>query len=221
MMSVRTGSRLFINQVGRKCMQQLQQQNQKLLLANATAASRKAFSSVAWLESDDDDLILQEIEEANDRYAGRLEIRDTGDGRGWGLYTLDMFNKGELVLRSNAVEHTKIQDKHSIQTDWDMHVQMDFPARLINHCCGSANVGVQPNEIGAYDFYAMRVIEPEQELHFDYETTEFKIEGFPCSCGTPHCRGELHGFHRHGEHVLSCYEKDFVAPYLLNINQGE
>ena len=222
----------------------LARRNKKQLLASLVASGKSAspsvpsfaaatnavvapspFSSAAapeWLHTDSDDggLILQEIEEANDRYAGRLQVREAGT-KGWGLFALERFEKGEFVLRGNALLVNDVQDKHSIQTGWDLHAQMDFPARLINHVCGDANVGVRLNETGAYDFYAMEVIHPETELLFDYETTEYHIEDFPCHCGSQHCRGSLQGFKSHGPDVLRHYETDFISPYLLEHHQQQ
>lgn len=62
--------------------------NNSVIIASITAASKKAFSSAVpeWLHTDHDD--LRQIGEANDRYAGRLEVRDAGE-RGRGLYATD------------------------------------------------------------------------------------------------------------------------------------
>jgi hypothetical protein len=104
---------------------------------------------------------------------------------------------------------------HSVQLDWNWHVEMDLPARFINHICNDANVGVRPNNVGAYDFFALRKIDKNQELLWDYETTEYEMKGFLCSCGSSKCRGELQGFQAHKEQVMEAYGEDFIAPYLL------
>jgi hypothetical protein len=160
-------------------------------------------------------LLMLQIKEANDRYEGKVGIQPTVDQRGWGLCALTTFQEGDLVMRGTAVEQSTVQTKHSVQLDWNLHAEMDLPARFINHVCNEANVGVRPNEFGAYDFYALRRIDKDQELLWDYETTEYQIEGFSCSCGSSMCRRELKGFQVHKEQVIKAYGEDYIAPYLL------
>jgi hypothetical protein len=155
------------------------------------------------------------IEKANARYCERVGIQMTTDQRGWGLCALTTFQKGDFVMRGTAIDQSAVQTKHSVQSDWDSHVEMDLPARFINHICNDANVGVKPNEVGAYDFYALREIAKDEELLWDYEATEYQIEEFSCSCGSSTCRGELKGFKVHGQQLIEAYGKDFIAPYLL------
>jgi hypothetical protein len=183
---------------------------------NATfSASEAPVKNISTFSSEEDQEIL-EIKEATARYDGRVAIQKTADQRGWGLFALTTFHRGDLVMRGTAVEKSSVQTKHSVQLDWDWHVEMDLPSRFINHICNDANVGVRPNEFGAYNFYALHQIDKDQELLWDYETTEYQIEGFPCSCGSSTCRGELKGFKVHKEQVIETYGEDFIAPYLLD-----
>jgi hypothetical protein len=175
----------------------------------------EAVSILSSEQEKETQLLMDEIEEANARYDGKAVIRLTADQRGWGLFALTTFQKGDFVMRGTAVKQSSIQTKHSLQLDWNWHVEMDLPSRFINHICHDANVGVRPNEVGAYDFYALGQIDKDQELLWDYETTEYQIEGFPCSCGSSKCRGELKGFKAHKEQVMEAYGEDFIAPYLL------
>jgi hypothetical protein len=158
--------------------------------------------------------LRNEIQEANVRYAGKVDIRETGQ-YGWGLFALSDFQAGDLVMRGRALEMGPAKDAHTIQTDWNTHAVMDLPARFVNHVCNEANVGIQKNDVGAYDFHALKGIGTSEELLWDYETSEFEIEGFVCSCGKPSCRGELRGFRHHSNEIISSYGEDFVAPYLL------
>eukprot|EP00591_Stephanopyxis_turris_P005086 CAMPEP_0195515894 /NCGR_PEP_ID=MMETSP0794_2-20130614/6799_1 /TAXON_ID=515487 /ORGANISM="Stephanopyxis turris, Strain CCMP 815" /LENGTH=93 /DNA_ID=CAMNT_0040644387 /DNA_START=302 /DNA_END=580 /DNA_ORIENTATION=- len=92
-----------------------------------------------------------------------------------------------------------------MQKDWDAHVRIDLPARFINHSC-NANIGIQDNEFGAYDFLALRTIPEGEELAFNYETSEYEISAFEkCMCSAKNCRGSVSGFKKHGEHL----EKEF------------
>jgi len=165
-----------------------------------------------------DSVLLEEISEANSRYAGKISIRQTNQ-YGWGLYALQEFDKGDLVMQSRSLKESSEPDAHSIQVDWNRHVTMDLPARFINHICNRANVGIRPNDLGAYDFFALRQIHIDEELSWDYETAEYEISaGFVCSCGDLNCRRELKGFKEHGDEMIRTYGKEYIAPYLLESN---
>ena len=138
------------------------------------------------------------------------------DSKGWGLYAKKHIPKGKLVFSARALEYLDDDQRnsHSIQTDWNKHVIMDLPAVLVNHSC-DANVGIQANTSGAYDFVAIRDIAQDNEVLWDYETSEYSIESqFQCSCGAENCRGLLKGFHANGKLVEKLYGKEFIAPYL-------
>jgi hypothetical protein len=109
---------------------------------------------------------------------------------------------------------------------------MDLPARLINHVCNVANVGIRATRqhsqshpaaaatattttTPSYDFYAVRDIQAGEELLWDYECSEYEISNFRCQCGMPGCRGELRGYKFHGPEVLKAYGERYVAAYLL------
>jgi len=143
----------------------------------------------------------------------KVDIKQTSD-RGYGLFARRALAPGELAFRGRALKTSSQRDSHSVQIDWDMHVTMDRPAILVNHAC-QANVGIQENELGAYDFFVLRDIPEGSELLWDYEAGEAEIANFTCSCGAPQCRVTLKGFKYHGDQVLQLYGKDFIAPYLL------
>lgn len=159
------------------------------------------------------DLITDEsdVSKVNQEYLGRLEIKDTKYGRG--LFALRDYTYGEHVMTGRALDVTSNRCSHSVQTDWDKHALMNFPAVMINHSC-DANVGIQDNSEGAYDYIALNIIASGEELLWDYETSEFEIENFTCFCGTPICRRKLRGFRYHGEAVRKNYGEDFIAGYL-------
>jgi hypothetical protein len=180
-----------------------------------SSSSSRASNTVSSDEEKQTQLLLQEIKDANDKYDGRVAIQSV-DERGWGLCALTTFQQGDLVMRGTALEQSAVRTKHSVQLDWNLHAEMDLPARFVNHVCNQANVGVRPNAFGAYDFYALRQIDKDQELLWDYETTEHQVlEGFSCSCGSSTCRGELKGFQAHKEQVIESYGEGYIAPYLL------
>lgn len=158
-------------------------------------------------------LLEDEIDEANERYQGHLEIRET-ENHGYGLFALKDFVPKELVMVGRAIREEPTQTPHSVQTGWHTHVRMDLPARFINHVCGTANVGIVDNNLGAFDFYALCNIAEGDEVRFDYECTEYEIQAFRCTCGSPLCRRILRGFRKNGSRVRAVYGDTYIASYL-------
>jgi hypothetical protein len=180
----------------------------------AAQALRPSFSSSAVRPLSAKPSFREAVSEANADQDSKVVIQETPDGRGYGLFARATIVLGDLVFRGTALETTRQRTSHSIQLDWEKHVTMDAPAILVNHSC-AANLGIRENDLGAYDFYALRDIPSSSELLWDYETAESEMSGFDCECGDPECRGQLKGFQSHGDQVLATYSKGFVAPYLL------
>ena len=157
----------------------------------------------------------QDIDQANQSHQGQVTIRKTHQ-KGWGVFSLRLFQPGERVVRASALMVLPQPDSHTIQTHWDRHVIMDLPATLFNHVCNKANIVARPNSMGAFDFHAIRLIQPNDELLFDYESTEYLLDhAFDCHCGDRHCRRRIRGFKFHKEQVIRAYGADNIAPYLL------
>jgi SET domain-containing protein len=66
--------------------------------------------------------------------------------------------------------------------------QSDDPMRFTNHCCSpNARLSIQGGRI---EFYALRAIEPGEEITVNYGETHH--EGtLACRCGAPNCIGWL------------------------------
>lgn len=160
------------------------------------------------------DLIVtnDDVIRSNKEYKGILQIKENKFGRG--LFADRNFVEGDKIMSSIAKSISIERDSHSVQTGLQKHVTMNIPAILINHSC-SANVGIHDNDEGAFDFYALCVIKKGEELLWDYETAEYEIESFSCSCGAIGCRRELKGFSKHGEIVKKLYGDKYIARYLL------
>ena len=125
-------------------------------------------------------------------------------------------------MTSQPIERYQVSSTHTIQISWRTHVKMDLPARFVNHTCDHANVGITPNQKGAYDFYALRLVNSGDEILWDYETSEYEISTpFVCSCGSPECRKTLRGFRAHGKIVEKSYGKQWIAPYLYTSKKPE
>ena len=153
-----------------------------------------------------------DIEECNSRYRGILQITDTG-GKGRGLFASKQFAPDDLIMSAKAVAVSDVRCSHSVQTGWDKHVVMDLPAILINHSC-DANVGIRDNDMGAYDFFAIKNVSEGEELVWDYNASEWEISTpFQCACGSARCRGLLRGFKHDAGHIRRAYGP-FYASYL-------
>mmetsp|Transcript_17399 Transcript_17399/g.22619 ORF Transcript_17399/g.22619 Transcript_17399/m.22619 type:complete len:198 (+) Transcript_17399:112-705(+) len=153
-----------------------------------------------------------EIKEANARCKREIEVK-SADDKGFGVYASRNFSKGEIVIAARALETQSEPNSHSIQTGWKRHVMMDLPARFLNHMC-DPNTAVRPNDHGAYNFVALKPIQANEEVGFDYETSEYDFE-LACGCGAPECRKHLKGFRYHGKDVLEAHGEECVASYLL------
>jgi hypothetical protein len=181
------------------------------------------------LQRDDDDLsddektlhVPKEVTDANVRCQGSLEIRKENDQ--WGVYAIRAFEKGEVVISSDLKDdNTKPTDKpcaHSIQIGWNKHILMNLPARYLNHSCDPNIAVVGLNEKGSYDFEALSDIGSDEELTFDYETTEYEIGAFSkCCCGSPNCRGHIRGYKHTGNEIREKYNEENISSYLLGGN---
>lgn len=106
--------------------------------------------------------------------------------------------KGAVVLNLDGVLKNK-QDRFSIELTPTKHLhpkEDTLESRLatkwayLNHSC-------DPNtriNVSSLQLLAIKNIEANEELLFDYETTEsLMAEPFQCSCGSENCRGEIKG----------------------------
>lgn len=138
-------------------------------------------------------------------------IKQTNKGRS--VFASRSFRKGETVVVGNRVKILPERTIHSVQMDFDLHIELDEPARLINHSC-SPNTGVRNNQFGAYDFVALVDIPAGTEITWDYETTEYISIAIPnCCCGSPECRLKTLGFQFLPIEVKKKYG-EFIADYL-------
>jgi len=158
------------------------------------------------------ELFVGEVERANEFGEGRWEIRRQGSE--WTLLALKSYAPGDLVLTSKNISDGPNRTSHTIQTGDEKHVIMNLPCRFLNHCC-EPSLGAWDNDCEAFDFIALRHIQKGDELTFDYDTTEFKVENFPekCLCGVQSCRRTITGYLGSEEIVREKYGK-YIARYL-------
>lgn len=122
------------------------------------------------------------------------------DKGGHGLIARDDIPAGErlLVWGGAIVDQDQLRElpdllqRRSVQVDEGLYLVTpvdDEPADFINHSC-DPNAGLQ----GQLTVVAMRDIERGEEVCFDYAMTDASpYDQFPCSCDTPHCRGQVTG----------------------------
>ena len=184
---------------------------------SSSSAANSTSSDGETLSTGDGEFTTAEIDECNGRYRGILQICDT-EGKGRGLLASRQFGRNDLIMSAKAIGVSDVRCSHSVQTGWDEHVVMDLPAILINHSC-DANVGIQDNELGAYDFFAIKNIIKGEELVWDYNASEWEISTpFQCACGSARCQRLLRGFKHDGDHIRQAYGP-FYASYLKRTGQ--
>ncbi|MBP0020647.1 MAG: SET domain-containing protein [Cyanobacteria bacterium SBLK] len=143
-------------------------------------------------------------------------VKDTHKGRG--VFATRNFQKGEVIVVGKPVKVAPERTRHSVQMKMNLHVEIDAPAKLINHSC-NPNTGIKNNSFGAYDFIALVDIAEGEELSWDYETTEYISISVPqCSCNAPNCRGGLRGFSFRPIEIKNKYG-EFIADYLKTLEE--
>lgn len=89
---------------------------------------------------------------------------------------------GRRVARGGSISICEIDDRWSIDAE-----RSGKPTAFINHSC-------RPNSYsrvahGRIFFYALRAIDPGEEITLDY--TPAQQPGLRCACGSPRCRGVM------------------------------
>jgi SET domain-containing protein len=146
----------------------------------------------------------------------KLEISRSSGHRG--VRARSPILAGEQVLLLIG-QRQATRARHSLQIDTVTHLHphaadADDPQSawcLINHSC-SPNCSV---DLATMAIVALRAIEPDEELTFDYCTTESDLaEPFVCQCGAVNCYGEVRGF----QHLPQARQRALAphaAPHLV------
>jgi len=146
-----------------------------------------------------------------------FELRNT-PGKGEGIFATRIFKADEMVMRGEIEKELAENDSHASQVSKDRFIRHAGLISKVNHSC-SPNCGIHLNETGAHDFVAMKTIEPNEEIAFDYAMRNYTIDHFAakCGCGAKKCRGNITGWKDLPANIKKEYE-GFVAPYLLEID---
>jgi len=112
---------------------------------------------------------------------------------------------------------TEVPTRYSVQVGRTLHIDIpesygleeildQFYWRFMNHSC-------EPNAlIRGKECFALRHIEPSEEITFNYNTTEYELaEPFDCRCGNDCCGGKIRGFR-----FLPYSEQERLRPWLAD-----
>lgn len=146
------------------------------------------------------------------RSLGNCLIKTVPD-KGKGVFAKNNFKTEEVVVRGRIIRRVPKRTNYSFQVGIKKHIDLDIPARLINHSC-DPNLGIKNNVFGGYDFVAMRSIKKGEELCWDYCMSEYhSIAVKRCLCGSKNCRRRIRGFKYLPEKIKAKY-KGFTGGYL-------
>lgn len=127
------------------------------------------------------------------------------------LFSKEQIKKDELILNIEGYT-TKLPSKYSIQVTKNSHI--DLPADLEsvseNYYWAFLNHSCQPNAwIQNKQLYALENIDPDTEITFNYNTTEYKMNSpFICMCNSKNCHRLIKGFK-----YLSAEQKREIEAY--------
>ena len=142
---------------------------------------------------------------------------------GFSLIATRGFASGEHVLDLTGITKST-KDRYSIQISLDEHLHpfdenqdsldtCKTPWMYTNHSC-NPNVVIR-----GLSYIAIREIQPDDAITFDYETTELEMaEPFTCACEAETCRGLIRGF-RHLTGLQRNALVEQTASYLLSITE--
>lgn len=119
-------------------------------------------------------------------------------------YVGNLIDKEESEKRSSAqfAEHEKTGGAavyiFNLTENWDLDGNFEWnPARLINHSCEPNSEAIQDGK--RVYIQALRDIEPDEEITFDYGFALECYEDHPCRCGAEGCVGFIVGREYHDE----------------------
>ncbi len=142
--------------------------------------------------------------------------------KGEGIFATKRFYRNDIVMiGSLQEENVEKNHSHASQMGEFRHALHGGLISKVNHSC-NPNCGIKLNAAGAHDFVAMKSIEIDDEVTFDYAMRNYSIEYFPknCCCGSQNCRKSITGWKNLPEKFKSTYI-GFVAPYLIEMDRNK
>ena len=119
--------------------------------------------------------------------------------------------------------YTDAPGMHTLMLGATLHVEVEGDSRYTAHSC-DPNCRLQftrdDTEDGwDIDLVALRDIEPEELLSFDYSTAEYEMAAaFDCACGAAKCVGKVLGYKhltREQQQALAPY----ISPYIASLQE--
>lgn len=131
-------------------------------------------------------------------YVGNRIGKDESEKRAW-----DQFDKHEKT----GVAAVYI---FNLTKKWDLDGNVEWnPARLINHSCDPNSEAIQDGK--RIHLQALRDIEIDEEITFDYGFDIECYEDHPCRCGSDKCIGYIVGRDHHKELAKRLAKKEKKA----------
>ena len=123
----------------------------------------------------------------------KFKVKRSAPGMGLGLFATEKIEEGEFIVEYigeiiTAEEANKRLTRYLFEIDDDYTIDgatRENVARYMNHLC-DPNVEAEI-ESGQIKFYALRDIEPGEELGYDYGEEYFDEFIKPYGCGCPSC----------------------------------
>ncbi len=146
-----------------------------------------------------------------------FELRKSS-GKGEGIFATKSFKAGDIVMVGVIKEVLHGNHSHASQIGENKYVLHAGLISKVNHSC-DPDCGIRVNETGAHDFVAMKDININEEITFDYAMRNYNVDYFPkqCMCGSKKCRCQITGWKNLPDGIKKEY-KGFVAPYLLELD---
>lgn len=150
----------------------------------------------------------------------KLEVRPDPDKGEFGVFAREAAQAGEvlvvwggnIVTEERLAELPDVTQHHSVQIDEELYLATvgDLePADYVNHSC-EPNLGLR----GQITLVALRDIQPEEEVCFDYAMTDSTpYDEFECHCGLPTCRKTITGNDWQRPDLWAKYQ-GYFSPYL-------
>ncbi|MCL0030318.1 SET domain-containing protein-lysine N-methyltransferase [Thermodesulfovibrionales bacterium] len=146
-----------------------------------------------------------------------FELRGSHE-KGEGVFATNAFRRYDIVMVGVIEKVVNGNHSHASQISEDVHVLHGGLASKVNHSC-DPNCGIRVNGTGAHDFVAIKGINVNEEITFDYAMRNYIVSYFPkkCMCGAESCRGSITGWKDLPDGKKKEYD-GFVAPYLLALD---
>lgn len=146
-----------------------------------------------------------------------VTLKQTKD-KGKGVFASRKIEIGETVIIGEIEQELSENHSHASQIDSNRFVLHNKTIRMVNHSC-NPNCGIEVNETGAHNFVAIRQINQDEEITFDYAMRNYTVDFFPyaCQCNAINCRGTITGWKDLPASLKLKYKK-YTAPYLLEMD---